>query len=111
MYFCVFVHTIQILSFFLFTGCDSGFGHRLAKRLDSVGYQVFAGCLDENSDGAKELKRSCSSRLQVVEVDVTKDASVSNAVSFVEENLGTSGMTGYTFLCTVLEFIEVTLRF
>lgn len=72
-------------------GCDSGFGHHLAKRLDALGYPVFAGCLDGNGAGAKELKRSCSKRLQIVEVDVTKDDSVNNAVRFVEDNLGTSG--------------------
>ena len=27
------------------TGCDSGFGHGLACRLDALGFKVFAGCL------------------------------------------------------------------
>ena len=29
----------------LFSGCDSGFGHALAKKLDSIGMRVFVGCL------------------------------------------------------------------
>ena len=29
----------------LVTGCDSGFGYALTKRLDSVGCQVFAACM------------------------------------------------------------------
>lgn len=78
-------------TFLLSLGCDSGFGHNLAKRLDALGYPVFAGCLFGDGAGAKELKRSCSKRLQIIEVDVTKDDSVNNAVKFVEDNLGTSG--------------------
>ena len=27
------------------TGCDSGFGHALAKHLHKLGFTVFAGCL------------------------------------------------------------------
>ncbi len=29
----------------LITGCDSGFGHELAKHLHKLGFTVFAGCL------------------------------------------------------------------
>ena len=44
------------------TGCDSGFGQELAKKLDSLGMQVFAGCLHRNGPGALKLQHSCSSR-------------------------------------------------
>ncbi|KFM81942.1 11-cis retinol dehydrogenase, partial [Stegodyphus mimosarum] len=37
------------------TGCDSGFGNMLAKRMDGLGYRVFAGCLFPNGEGAKDL--------------------------------------------------------
>lgn len=29
----------------LITGCDTGFGHALAKHLHKLGFTVFAGCL------------------------------------------------------------------
>ncbi|CAL1275015.1 unnamed protein product [Larinioides sclopetarius] len=72
------------------TGCDSGFGHALAKQLDSKGFHVFAGCLDASGSGADELKKNCTKRLQIVPVDVTKDDSVKEAVNFVKENMATS---------------------
>ncbi|GBN70344.1 Estradiol 17-beta-dehydrogenase 2, partial [Araneus ventricosus] len=71
--------------------CDSGFGHALAKQLDSHGFHVFAGCLDASGSGAEELKKNCNSkRLQIVSIDVTKDDSVKAAVQFVKDNLDTS---------------------
>ncbi|GIX87969.1 17-beta-hydroxysteroid dehydrogenase type 6 [Caerostris extrusa] len=69
------------------TGCDSGFGNQLAKQLDSKGFRVFAGCLFSYNGGAAELKRSCSSRLHIVHLDVTKDESVQKAKEFVKNNL------------------------
>ncbi|XP_078689227.1 D-beta-hydroxybutyrate dehydrogenase, mitochondrial-like [Branchiostoma floridae x Branchiostoma belcheri] len=53
------------------TGCDSGFGFLLAKRLDSLGFTVFAGCLlaDSGGEGAKKLRAECSSRLSTVQPD------------------------------------------
>ncbi|PRD23725.1 UNVERIFIED_CONTAM: Hsd17b2 [Trichonephila clavipes] len=71
------------------SGCDSGFGHFLAKRLDSKGFHVFATCLFPDGEGAMELKKSCSQRLRVLHLDVTKDDSVKEATQFVEQNLGT----------------------
>ncbi|KFM78837.1 Estradiol 17-beta-dehydrogenase 2, partial [Stegodyphus mimosarum] len=74
----------------LITGCDSGFGHHLVKRLDSRGYQVFACCLFPDGEGAVELRNSCSDRLHVLGLDVTDDDSVKEAVTYVEQNLGNS---------------------
>jgi 3-hydroxybutyrate dehydrogenase len=62
-----------------------GFGFGLAKRLDSMGFTVFAGCLQENSDGATTLKSSTTGRLHVIKLDVTKDKSVEEAVKFVKK--------------------------
>nr|XP_042900471.1 estradiol 17-beta-dehydrogenase 2 [Parasteatoda tepidariorum] len=70
------------------TGCDSGFGHNLAKRLDSKGFHVFATCLFPSGDGANELRKSCSDRLKILELDVRKDESVDKAVQFLKQNLG-----------------------
>ncbi|GFQ81469.1 estradiol 17-beta-dehydrogenase 2 [Trichonephila clavata] len=73
----------------LITGCDTGFGNALAKQLDTKGFHVFASCLSKNSPGADDLRKSCSDRLKVLEMDVTKDESVKDAVQFVKYNLGT----------------------
>ncbi|XP_055954152.1 short-chain dehydrogenase/reductase family 9C member 7-like [Argiope bruennichi] len=58
------------------TGCDSGFGHDLAQRLDDLGLQVFAGCLNPEGEGAKNLKKSASAKLQVLPLDVSSEESV-----------------------------------
>ena len=55
--------TIGPLVFLVYSqGCDTGFGHALVKKLDSIGMKVFAGCLDKDSPGAISLKHSCSDR-------------------------------------------------
>ncbi|KAI8514185.1 hypothetical protein Bbelb_085090 [Branchiostoma belcheri] len=78
------------------TGCDSGFGFGLAKRLDSLGFTVFAGCLlaDSGGEGAKKLRAECSSRLSTVQIDVTDDGQVKAAVQQVEDRLpiGSKGL-------------------
>ena len=45
-----------------FTGCDSGFGYALARKLDSIGVRVFAGFLEKDGLGAIELRNKCSDR-------------------------------------------------
>ena len=68
-------------------GCDSGFGHELAKRLDTLGVTVFAGCLFPEDAGAKELKSACSNRLHVLHLDITREEHVRNAVKYVKNSL------------------------
>ncbi|CAL1300703.1 unnamed protein product [Larinioides sclopetarius] len=75
----------------LITGCARGFGKHIAKHLDSKGFHVFASCLNPNSSGADDLRNSCSSRLQILQLDVTKDESVEKAVQYVKANLGSCG--------------------
>jgi len=67
--------------YILVTGCDSGFGHEAAKRLDSLGCHVFAGCLTEK--GEIELTKICSERLRAVSLDVTKHDSIRKAFELV----------------------------
>jgi len=67
------------------TGCDSGFGHELAKRLDALGCHVFAGCLTEK--GETELSKICSERLHAVPLDVTNHHSVRKALELVTNTL------------------------
>ncbi|GBM51138.1 Estradiol 17-beta-dehydrogenase 2 [Araneus ventricosus] len=74
----------------LITGCARGFGKLIAQHLDSKGFQVFASCLNPDSPGADDLRKRCSSRLQILQLDVTKDESVEKAAQFVKANLGSS---------------------
>lgn len=69
------------------TGCDTGFGNMLAKRLDKLGLHVFAGCLTKQ--GAMGLKKECSSRLATVMIDVSDDNSIEAARDEVESKLPT----------------------
>lgn len=66
------------------TGCDTGFGYDLAKRLDGLGFRVFAGCLNSNGKEAGELARSCSKFLHIVQLDVTKEDQITAAKAYVE---------------------------
>ncbi|XP_013793039.2 D-beta-hydroxybutyrate dehydrogenase, mitochondrial-like, partial [Limulus polyphemus] len=68
-------------------GCDTGFGHELAKRLDSLGFHVFAGCLKPTDNGAQKLRSSCSDRLEIVELDVTDEKMVSETAKHVKTHL------------------------
>ena len=74
--------------FVFITGCDTGFGNRLARKLDKLGLHVFAGCLTKT--GAKFLRAKCSSKLVTVEIDVTNEMSIVKAVTEVKKRLPTS---------------------
>ena len=67
------------------TGCDTGFGNLIAKRLDQLGCHVFAGCLTEK--GETELKKICSERLHAISLDVTRNESVRKALEYVKAKL------------------------
>ena len=71
------------------TGCDSGFGHELAKRLDLLGCHVFAGCFTEK--GEIELKKICSERLHLVQLDVTNHDSITRAFELISSRLQSAG--------------------
>lgn len=73
----------------LVTGCDSGFGHALAKHLHKLGFTVFAGCLlkDKGGEGANKLEEFHSDRMKVVQLDVCSDEQVNQAVEYIKDNL------------------------
>lgn len=71
------------------TGCDTGFGNRLAKHLDQLGFRVIAGCYTEK--GEDELKKSASDKLSTVHVDVSDSASVSKAADHIKTLVGQKG--------------------
>nr|CAD7445207.1 unnamed protein product [Timema bartmani] len=72
----------------IITGCDYGFGHLLARRLDAMGVPVYAACLHPEENGALELKAMCSDKLRVVKLDMTQSSDVRGAVEFVRATLG-----------------------
>ncbi|XP_067348620.1 11-beta-hydroxysteroid dehydrogenase type 2 isoform X2 [Channa argus] len=73
------------------TGCDSGFGKAAAKRLDSLGFEVFATVLDLSGEGARELQRTCSPRLTLLQVDITQPQQVQQALLDTKAVLGLRG--------------------
>lgn len=63
----------------------------MAKHLDKLGFTVFAGVLDEKGPGAEELRRSCSQRLSVLQMDVTNPQQIKDAHSKVVEKVQDKG--------------------
>jgi len=69
------------------TGCSSGFGDLIARTLAAAGHRVYAtmrGVLARNAAAANTLRQWAGERslaLEVLELDVTDDASVQAAVS------------------------------
>uniref|UniRef100_A0A452HJI2 Retinol dehydrogenase 16 n=1 Tax=Gopherus agassizii TaxID=38772 RepID=A0A452HJI2_9SAUR len=76
----------------LITGCDSGFGNLLAKQLDVRGLRVLAACLTQQ--GAEQLRKATSERLQTVILDVTRTDSIAAATAWVKERVGDKGLWG-----------------
>lgn len=70
----------------LVTGCDSGFGNLVARKLERYGFEVFAGCLFPDQEGAQKLQRETSKKLRVVKLDVTKKEDVANVIAQVKES-------------------------
>jgi len=71
----------------LVTGCDTGIGHELARHLESLGFTVFACCLDTSSEGAQRLRVAAGPRLTLVNMDVRSEEHVRHAIHFVRENM------------------------
>ena len=72
-------------------GCDSGFGKAAAQQLDALGFQVFATVLDLSGEGAVELRGACSSRLSLLQVDITQPQQVQQMLLAIETQLGLKG--------------------
>ncbi|NWQ75130.1 DHB2 dehydrogenase, partial [Columbina picui] len=78
----------------LLSGSDSGFGHALAKYLDNLGFVVFAGVLNKDGPGAEELRRTCSQRLSLLQLDITNATQVKEAYLKVSEKVQNTGLWG-----------------
>ncbi|XP_041256842.1 17-beta-hydroxysteroid dehydrogenase type 2 [Onychostruthus taczanowskii] len=88
----------------LITGSDTGIGHALAKHLDSLGFVVFAGVLNKDGPGAEELRRSCSQRLSVLQLDITNTTQVKEAYLTVSEKVQNAGLWGVVNNAGILGF-------
>ena len=77
----------------LIIGCDSGFGNRLAYKLNQNGFRVYATVLSENSEGSKQLLRSAvfEDKMHVLEMDVTNDENVRRVYREVTKDLESNG--------------------
>ena len=79
----------------LITGCSSGFGRDLAVNFATQGQRVGATMRDPNgrnreaAEGLRERARSGGWTLEILDLDVTSDASVSSAVAAFEGEFGT----------------------
>lgn len=75
----------------IITGSSNGFGLKAAKDFADKGYQVFATMRnpDEKNKGAKVELESHSTLIKVVDMDVTNDASVKEAMSTILAEAGT----------------------
>ncbi|CAG2107428.1 unnamed protein product [Medioppia subpectinata] len=73
--------------------CDTGFGYRLALRLNEIGFHVYAGCLDPQGSGAEELRTKCKheSAMCVLELDVTRDDHIDRCFHYIALHLQTHG--------------------
>ncbi|XP_068612600.1 D-beta-hydroxybutyrate dehydrogenase, mitochondrial [Brachionichthys hirsutus] len=91
----------------LITGCDSGFGHQLARRLDGKGFVVFAGCLLPRGPGARSLAEQTSGNLKILKLDVTEDEEVERARKTVRENLPEKGLWAVVNNAGITDWAEI----
>ncbi|XP_055582871.1 11-beta-hydroxysteroid dehydrogenase type 2 isoform X2 [Falco biarmicus] len=75
-------------------GCDSGFGQATARHLDALGFQVFASVLDPQGPGAQELRKSCSPRLTLLQMDLTKPEDIQRVLQHIQANTNSTGLWG-----------------
>uniref|UniRef100_A0A8C6YJF3 Hydroxysteroid 17-beta dehydrogenase 2 n=1 Tax=Nothoprocta perdicaria TaxID=30464 RepID=A0A8C6YJF3_NOTPE len=83
---------------------DTGIGHALAKYLDNMGFIVFAGVLNKDGPGAEELRRTCSQRLSLLQLDITNPTQVKEAYLKVSEKVQNTGLWGVVNNAGILGF-------
>ncbi|XP_063801825.1 11-beta-hydroxysteroid dehydrogenase type 2 [Pseudophryne corroboree] len=74
------------------TGCDSGFGNASAYKMDAMGFKVIASVLDLESPGAKDLRKRCSDRLTIIQMDLTKPEDIQKACRIIREQTAETGL-------------------
>ncbi|XP_058826531.1 D-beta-hydroxybutyrate dehydrogenase, mitochondrial-like isoform X2 [Topomyia yanbarensis] len=74
------------------TGCDSGLGFNIAKLCLSLGFTVFAGCLNKDSEGSRLLQEQdgTTGRLFIEQLNITLEEHVlvanKSVKTFLEQN-------------------------
>jgi NAD(P)-dependent dehydrogenase (short-subunit alcohol dehydrogenase family) len=76
----------------LVTGASTGIGEACARRLDKLGWTVYAGVRKE-ADGER-LRSGASERLTPVILDVTDAAQIAAAAKLVGDAVGSDGLQG-----------------
>ncbi|XP_045536043.1 estradiol 17-beta-dehydrogenase 2 [Papilio machaon] len=72
----------------LVTGCDNVLGNALARRLDDLGYHVFAGFQNKAGNiDADMLKEDCSGRLHTLQLDITSETQILSASLYIVDHL------------------------
>ncbi|XP_008544052.1 D-beta-hydroxybutyrate dehydrogenase, mitochondrial [Microplitis demolitor] len=90
--FTLFYHNLKVTAAgkaVLVTGCDSRVGCALAKKLDELGFTVFAGFTNktDNEEKVDKLKKDTSGRLHPLQLDITNEHDIHSAFLYVNENL------------------------
>lgn len=113
---CLFIYSILPASHLpvgnktvLVTGCDSGIGHAVVRKLDSLGMKVYAACLDTNSPGAVSLHNNCSENVHILQLDITNKKDIENVVSFINNRMGSEGLWGLVNNAGVWYFSEIEM--
>ncbi|NXW14649.1 DHB2 dehydrogenase, partial [Circaetus pectoralis] len=88
----------------MLSGSDTGIGHALAKYLDNLGFVVFAGVLHKDGPGAEELRKTCSRRLCLLQLDITNATQVKEAYLKVSEKVQNTGLWGVVNNAGILGF-------
>ncbi|KAH8372576.1 hypothetical protein KR009_000135, partial [Drosophila setifemur] len=73
----------------LITGCEAPLAWYLAKKLDDLGFTVYAGFNTpiEESDEANILKEETSGRMKLLHLDVTSEKTLLEAARYVSQHL------------------------
>lgn len=70
------------------TGCESPLAWLLARKLDEIGFHVFAGFTRRvGNEDAEQLKEESSARLTVLQLDVTSERQMLEASLQISEHM------------------------
>ncbi|KAI8794631.1 retinol dehydrogenase 7 [Biomphalaria glabrata] len=96
----------------MITGCSSGFGEALARHLDNLGFNVFAGC--RSAQAMEALSKNSSGRLLPILIDVRENQSIESALAEVKrilpEGRGLWGLVNNAGVLGIVGISEVLTR-